>query len=235
MDDIQKHFRYDSIIHSDLDIFNNETKKSIYIDKKFNKDNLYKLQNLKNEKMILILIKDKTSLDENVKESSLHDVDHYIKQIDSDSMIHTNAYNKYSEELNNHAKSKGLKRQEVYDGNNNYLLGYKYIKPYKNTNIKAIYDEYEYKNLKNLEIKNRLYEHNLEDYSVSYWIDSKVIPENELDKKKLDNFHNKKGEYHELYKGGKRKTRRNRKSKKGKRSRKARKSRRKSNRRRGRR
>ena len=235
MNDIQKHFT-DSIIHSDLNNFKNETSKSIYIDNFFNKTAINRLQSLNDDNMILILIKDKTSLGENAKESGsrLHDAEYYIKEINSGSMIHTDAYNKYSEELNKHAESKGLIREEVTGKNES--LGYKYIKPFKNTKIKAIYDSYEYKNLEDSNIKNRLYRRNLKKYpGEHYWIDSNVIPESKLDQEELENYHNHNGKYFQLYKGGKRKSRRNRKSKKGKKSRKARKSRRKSNRRRGRR
>ena len=234
-DDIQKHFT-DSIIHSDLKNFKNETSKSIYIDKFFNKTAISRLQSLNDDNMILILIKDKTSLDENAKESSLHNVDYYINQINSGSMIHTDAYNEYSEELNKHAESKGLIGQEVTGQERGDILGVKYIKPFKNTKIKAIYDEYEDKDLKDLNIKKRLYRRDLKEYPDEYYlIDSNVIPESELVQEELEKYHNHDGKYFQLYKGGKRKSRRNRKSKKGKRSRKARKSRRKSNRRRGRR
>jgi len=238
MDDIQKHFT-DSIIHSDLNNFKNETSKSIYIDKLFNKTAINRLQSLNHDNMILILIKDKTSLDENAKESmsSLHDADYYINQIKFNNIISLDAYNEYRKELNEYAESESLIRQEVHGKNE--LLGYKYIKPFINTKIKAIYNNYDYKNLKDLNIKKRLYRRDLENYPGEfYWIDGDVIPESDLVQKELDKFYNssdKSGIYQQLYKGGKRKSRRNRKSKKGKRSRKSRKSRRKSNRRRGRR
>jgi hypothetical protein len=233
MEELRNHFTDDSIKiynQDELGKFNDEKGKSIYVNKFFNKSGISDLQTLDGN-MKLILIKDETSPDSNVKEP-VYDLNHYKKKVSNGTEIDYDNYLEYKNELDMHAKANGKEIKEIKNKGRFETASVVFIdnpKPLTSQKKYAIYNEHDFKeNIKGEEIDN-FYENEIDVYK--YHIDKRIIPEDTFDKNELEKYHkrDKSSEYFQLYHGGKRrKSRRNRKSKKGKKSRKARKSRRKS-------
>lgn len=240
MEKLRNHFTDDSIkIYNQLEKFKEEKNKSIYINNVFNKFGIRDLQTLDGN-MKLILIKDETSPDSNVKEP-VYDLNHYKNKVSNGTEIDYDNYLEYKKELDMHAKKNGKEIKEIKNEGRNETASVVFIdnnsKPLTSQKKYAIYNEYDFEDKIKGEEKDNFYEKTIGEgrEGYKYHIDKRIIPEDKFDKNQLERYHahdkSNSSEYFKLYHGGKRrKTRRNRKSKKGKKSRKARKSRRKSNR-----